>query len=88
MHLLLFFYILHLEEQCKSSSCSASSLAIGFVSMFYFSLSNRYVMALMYIFLVINDVEKSFHVFFYPYILFVHVNIQAVWPFFNKIFIF
>ena len=45
-------------------------------------------MALMYIFLVINDVEKSFHVFFYPYILFVHVNIQAVWPFFNKIFIF
>ena len=88
MHLLLFFYILHLEEQCKSSSCSASLLAIGFVSMFYFSLSNRYVMALMYIFLVINDVEKSFHVFFYPYILFVHVNIQAVWPFFNKIFIF
>lgn len=65
MHLLLFFCILHLEEQCNSSSCPASFLAIGLVSMFYFSLSNRYVMVLMHIFLVVNDVENLFMCLFF-----------------------
>lgn len=59
---------MHSEEQWKSSSYSASLVAIGFVSIFYISLSKTVylIMISIRIFLMANVVENLFMCLFSP----------------------